>query len=151
MGLTTFGAIMGFAAEMVKEAEEIYQSLARRAGSDALKEVFEAFSGEEGRNHGLLMKTRRENVTEMILEPVSGLNRDDYKIHLKITDLGEDADLLRAALILEKRGKRFFQDASAKVPLPEVARVFRKMVQRKEENLEKLRALGVSQTFERKN
>ena len=49
----------------------------------------------------------------------------------------EDAELIRAALILEEREKKFFQDASVKVPLPEVARIFRKMAQKKEENLGK--------------
>ena len=150
MALTTFGAIMGFAAEMVKQAEDIYKTLAQKTENNALKEVFEALSGEEGKNHGLMIKTRRENVTEMILEPVTGLHQEDYEIHLKITDLREDADLLRAALILEERGKKFFQGASAKVPLPEVARIFRKMVQRKEENLEKLRGLGIREALEKR-
>ncbi len=49
----------------------------------------------------------------------------------------EDADLLRAALILEEREKKFFSDVSIKVPLPEVARIFRKMAQKKQENLDK--------------
>ena len=151
MALTTFGAIMGFAAGMVKEAEEAYKVLAEKAKDGTLKEVLETFSIEEGKNHVLMVKTRRENVTEMILEPVSGLYREDYGIDLQDLGSGEDTDLLRAALALEERGKRFFQEASAKVPLPEVARIFRKVAERKEENLKRLQGLGLSKTFERRN
>jgi rubrerythrin len=151
MTLTTFGAIMGFAAGMVKEAEETYKALAEKAKDGRLKEVLEALSVEEGKSHALMVKTRRENVTEMILEPVSGLDQGDYELDLRGLDTGEDTGILRAALALEERGKKFFNEASAKVPLPEVARIFRKMVQKKEANLERLRSLGLSKTFERRN
>ncbi len=151
MALTTFGAIMGFAAGMVKEAEETYKALAEKAKDSGLKEVLEALSVEEGKNHALMVKTRRENVTEMILEPVSGLDQGDYELELKGLDTGEDTGILRAALALEERGKKFFYEASAKVPLPEVAKIFRKMVQKKEGALERLQSLGLSKTFERRN
>jgi rubrerythrin len=94
-------------------------------------------------------KTRRENVTEMILEPITGLHQEDYGIDLKVVDPMEDADLLRAALILEEREKKFFNDVSIKVPLPEVARIFRKMAQKKQENLAKLQSLALDQTLKK--
>ena len=147
MTLSTFGAIMGFAAELVKQAEDHYRALALRAKDSTLKEVLEALSSEEVRNHALMMRARRENVTEMILEPVSGLHREDYEMDPKVPDHREDAEIIRAALILEESGKKFFQDASAKVPLPEVARIFRKVAQKKEENLQRLQGLGLDKTF----
>jgi rubrerythrin len=61
----------------------------------------------------------------------------------------EDADLLRAALILEEREKKFFSDVSSKVPLPEVARIFRKMAQKKQENLAKLQDVALSQVLKK--
>ncbi len=147
MTLSTFGAIMGFAAELVKQAEDHYRALALRAKDSTLKEVLEALSSEEVRNYALMMRARRENVTEMILEPVTGLHREDYEMDPKAPDHKEDAEIIRAALILEERGKKFFQDASAKVPLPEVARIFRKVAQKKEENLQRLQGLGLDKTF----
>jgi len=147
MTLSTFGAIMGFAAELVKQAEDHYRALASNAKDSTLKEVLEVFSAEEVKTHALMMRVRRENVTEMILEPVSGLHREDYEMDLKVPDLREDAEIIRTALILEEMGKKFFQDASAKVPLPEVARIFRKVAQKKEENLQNLQGLGLDKTF----
>jgi hypothetical protein len=147
MGLTTFGAIMGFAAEMAGKTEEIYKTFVSKAKTQALREVLQGLAEEEVKNHVLMVKTRRENVTEMILEPVTGLQQEDYEIELKAPEAPEDAGLLKAVLMIEERQKRFFQDASSKVPLPEVARIFRKVAQKKEENLAKLQGLGLSQTL----
>ncbi len=150
MALSTFGAIMGFAAEITGKTGEIYKTLTQKAKGLPLREVLQVLSVEEGKNHSLMEKTRRENVTEMILEPITGLRQEDYGLDLKVVDPMEDADLLRAALILEEREKKFFNDVSIKVPLPEVARIFRKMVQKKQENLTKLQSLALDQTLKRR-
>jgi rubrerythrin len=147
MALTTFGAIMGFAAESAGKAEEIYKVLAQKANDSTLKEVLQVLSEEEGKNHALMIKARRENVTEMILEPVTDLHQEDYEIDPKAANPTDDAGLLKAAVMLEERGKRFFQDASSKLSLPEVGRIFRKVAQKKEANLTKLQSLGLSQTL----
>ena len=147
MSLGTFGAIMGFAAELAKQAEDQYRALATNAKGSGLKEALEALSAEEVKTHALMMRARRENVTEMILEPVSGLRREDYEMDLRVSDHSEDADIIRTALILEERGKKFFQDASARVPLPEVARILQRVAQKKEENLHRLQGLGLDKTL----
>ena len=149
MALSTFGAIMGFAAEMVGKAGETYEVLCEKARDPVLKASLKELAGEAAKNHSLMEKTRRENVTEMILEPITGLEQDDYGVDLKGPSQADDKDLLKIALLLEERSKRFFQDASSKVPLPEVARIFRKVGQKKEENLTKLQSLGLNQTLNR--
>ena len=145
MALTTFGAIMGFAAEIVGQTEETYNALMQKAKDSALKETFQVLMMEEKKNRSLMEKTRRENVTEMILEPLTGLRDEDYELKLAIQDRMGDADLLKAALVLEEREKRFFQDASSKVSLHEVARTFRKIAQKKDDNIAKLQSLGMNQ------
>jgi len=90
-------------------------------------------------------QTRRENVTEMILEPITGLHQGDYEFEVEIPDQAKDLDLLKIVLIFEEREQKFFQDSSQKVPLPEVARIFRKVAQKKEKNLTKLKSLGLNQ------
>jgi hypothetical protein len=94
-------------------------------------------------------RVRSEHVTEMILEPITGLFRKEYEVHLNQADLKDDAGLLRTALTLEAREKIFFEEASAKVPLPEVARIFKKIARKKEENLTKLQGLGSAQRYVR--
>jgi hypothetical protein len=60
-------------------------------------------------------------------------------------DQSKDVDLMKTALILEERERRFFSEVSDKVPLPEVGRVFRKVAQKKEKSLAKLKSLGLTQ------
>jgi rubrerythrin len=147
MALSTFGAIMGFAAEFIGKTRGAYETLAGKARNPILRETLQAFSTEEGKNYSLMEKTRRENVTEMILEPVTGLHQEDYEVNPKMSDQEGDADVLRAVMILEERERRFFHDAAAKIPFPEVARIFRKIAQKKDGNLAKLQDLGLNQTL----
>jgi len=59
MALTTFGAIMGFAAEITGQAEEVYKTLAQKAKGPTLREVLQVLSAEEGKSRSLMEKTRR--------------------------------------------------------------------------------------------
>jgi len=140
---------MGFAAEITGRTGDTYKTMVQKAKDPGLREILQALSAEGEKNHSLMEKTRRENVTEMILEPISGLHQEDYGIDLKVVDQMEDADLLRAALVLEEREKKFFDDVSIKVPLPEVARIFRKITQKKQRNLAKLQSLALNQTLKK--
>jgi len=143
MTLSTFGSIMGYAGDIVKQTEEAYRRLIPEAKNPALKQVLQDLAGEEKKNHSLMERTRRENVTEMILEPITGLHQEEYEVDLRGMAQKDDSDLVRVSLILEERARRFFSDASAKIPLPEVARTFRRLCQKKEENVAKLRSLGL--------
>jgi rubrerythrin len=151
MSLSTFGAIMGFAAEITERAADTYKSMVQKAKDPGLREILQALSAEGGKSHSLMEKTRRENVTEMILEPISGLQQEDYEIDFRVGDSMGDSDLLKAALAFEERERKFFSDVSSKVPLPEVARIFRKIAQRKQENLEKLHSLALNQALKKRS
>ncbi len=147
MALSTFGAIMGFAAEMVQQTEAFYETMIQKAQDPILREALQVLLEEEEKNYSLMEKTRRENVTEMILEPIAGLHPGDYEIEAKGMDQTKDVDLLKTALILEERERRFFSEVSDKVPLPEVGRIFRKVAQKKEGALAKLKTLGLNQSL----
>jgi hypothetical protein len=141
MALTTFGAIMGFAAGMVKRGQEVYQAAHEKAKTPALRDALQELLKEEGKNHSLMEMTRREHVTEMILEPVTGLRQEDYEVEVAVPQQANDAEWVKVALLVEERERKFFSDCSAKIPLPEVARIFNKVARKKESNLAKLRNL----------
>ncbi len=147
MVLSTFGAIMNFALERVGYSVNIFKSMVQKAKDSVLKETLQLLLDEEVRNYGLMEQTRRENVTEMILEPITGLEQEDYEITVDLSKQPKDIDLLKVALILEEKERKFFSDSSAKIPLPEVARTFRKVAQKKEKTLAKLKTLGLNQSF----
>jgi hypothetical protein len=141
MALTTFGSIMGFAAGLVRQAEEAYQTGAQKTKSPALREILQDLLREAKKNRSLMETTRREQVTEMILEPITGLRQEDYERPIEIPEGAADAELLRIAREIEEGEMRFFDDCAAKVPLPEAARILRKAARRKESNLARLQAL----------
>ncbi len=141
MTLTTFGAIMGFASEVIRQSELTYQSMVEKAKHPALKEALQVLLNESRKNHSLMEQSRREHVTEMILEPITGLDPEAYHLDLEISNSAEDVHLFKTALMIEEREKRFFQDVSSRVPLPEVAKMFRKIGQKKEKNIDRLRSL----------
>ncbi len=138
MTLSTFGAVMGFAAKIVGQSAESYKALLQKAKQPALREVLQAIWEEEGKTLSQMEQIRRENVTEMILEPITGLNQEDYEMKNPVPAEVQDAEILKIVMSLEARENKFFRDASAKVPLPEVSRAFRKIAQRKENNISKL-------------
>ena len=145
MTLTTFGAIMSFALEMVGYSVNIYKTVGEKAKDPLLKETLQSLLKEEEKNCSLMEQTRRENVTEMILEPIAGLIQEDYEIKVRLSNEADDPDLLKVVLFLEEKEIKFFNESSGKVPLPEVSRIFRKIAQKKEKNLTKLKSLAVGE------
>jgi rubrerythrin len=144
MTLNTFGAIMGFAAQITGDALVVYRKALDGVKDPALKEMLDTLVHEEEKNCALMERARRENVTEMILEPVTGLERCSYSLDLDLGNATADADFLKAALILEERAEKFFREAAVKVPLPEVARIFRKVAKKKEGNCSAFRLLRLA-------
>jgi hypothetical protein len=136
---------MGFASEMIRDSLNIYKSAVQGVKDTALKETLRTLMREEEKNHTSMEQIRRENVTEMILEPIVGLQKENYRLDLKLSGNEKDADLIKLVLMIEEREQKFFDDSSVKLPLPEVARIFRKIAQKKRQNLAKLKALGLSQ------
>jgi len=78
MELATFGAIMTFALEMEKQAADFYTE----AAHGELEEIFSSLALDSRKRMKRLERTRREGVAEMILEPITGLNGDDYRVEL---------------------------------------------------------------------
>jgi len=143
MSLTTFGAIMAFSFEMVRYALDIYRAAVQKAKDPALKETLEVLLQETKKHLVLMEQIRRENITEMILEPIHGLQRADYEMDITLSDQTQDSGLVKTALSVEEKMRKFFYEAAAKVPIPEVKKMFLKIVQKKEMNLARLEGLGL--------
>ena len=143
MSLTTFGAIMAFSFEMVRYALDTYSAAVQKAKDPALKETLEVLLQETKKHLVLMEQIRRENITEMILEPIHGLQRADYEMDITLSDQTQDSGLVKTALSVEEKMRKFFYEAAAKVPIPEVKKMFLKIVRKKEMNLAKLEGLGL--------
>ena len=122
MQLGTFGAIFSFALELEQQAVDFYES----AAQGSLEATFTG-RAEKGRKRiSRLERARQEQVAEMILESIVGLDGDDYPIQ------PEAGEAVAQAIELEETLRRYYVDASAKMPVREVARLFDRMARESE-------------------
>ncbi|RJR43956.1 MAG: hypothetical protein C4576_13620 [Desulfobacteraceae bacterium] len=140
MALSTFGAIMTFAADMFQFGEEVLLVSIQNAKNPLIRDILDDLIADQRKSRSLMERVRRENVTEMILEPINGLSEEEYDIKAALISQPQNADPLTLATIIEERQQRFFQDCSTKIPMAEVARLFKKISQTKEQALMRLRS-----------
>lgn len=102
--LNTFGAILTHAIEMEASLAEYYTNIGdddRAKGSDKRRKKLE--------------RVRRENVVEITLEPIEGLDESDYELNLNNTsDVGQAAN--------EKVAARFYDDVAPKINVRQAQR-----------------------------
>ena len=126
MELGTFGAIMRFAMDLEEQAAGFYEGAAR----DGLRGAFGELASGSRKRLRRLERARREFVTEMILEAITGLDGDAYHVDL---DPADESGLLRQAQALEEASARFYRDAAEKMPIREVVRLFRRLARENEQ------------------
>jgi len=102
--LNTFGAIMTFAIAMETKLRDYYQ-----AAGDAAR------AADADKRRSNLERVRRENVTEIKLEPIEGLDESDYGLDLAATGA-------EASSTIEAVAARFYQDVAPKINVREAQR-----------------------------
>jgi rubrerythrin len=128
MNLGTFGAILSFGIDLENQAVDFYAQAAASTSTGLYSKLARGAKKRAKR----LERTRRELVAEMILEPISGLEGDDYIVDLE-TDSDPDA-VKKKALTLEESCLRFYTESAKKIPIKEVTRVFDRMAGENERN-----------------
>ena len=131
MQLGTFGAILTHAIELEEQAVSFYESV-----PEQVQGPFGELAQDSRKRLTRLERARREGVTEMILEPITGLDSEAYQL-----DLGPDsacAEPLQQARAQEELLSRFYQDAADKLPIREVEPLFRRLARASERRREKL-------------
>lgn len=151
MELSTFGTLLAFAIELEEGAARFYLDAAENVGHAGAREAFLAFARQNTNRKALLVATRQEHVTEMVLEPINDLRRHDYEVRVGLTRGMNGAQLLKLAMAVEEKAQRFYADAATKARhlLAGVARRFARLAREKEERLHELQAL-FSETVRRK-
>ncbi|MBX3066168.1 MAG: hypothetical protein KF726_24530 [Anaerolineae bacterium] len=133
--LNTFGAILTYAANM-EESLAHYYAQAQQVSEGEAAERFEDYGRKSTKRKGRLTAMRQENVTEIVLEPISGLNISDYD--LPAPQPATAAEALAAAIDLETRVQKFYAEAGPKINVTEPRRAFAKFAQETAERLEEL-------------
>jgi hypothetical protein len=125
MELGTFGAILKFALDVEDQVSAFYKSAAALPVNRNLGTIFLELSSRGEKRLKTLERIRRENVTEMILESIVGLNSDDYIITTKIPESADDEVLKQLAISIETTLQDFYKTAAIKIEfLSEAAYAF---------------------------
>ena len=141
MELGTLGAVLRLAIELEGRSAEFYQEAASLAKHSLAEGVFLTLAEAKRKRKELLERSRRENINEMLLEPIAGLKGSDY---LMETDLSSEMgyyEALRLAIEWEEKSRKFYVDAAGRVNLLEVTRVFEKLAEENTDHKLRLESL----------
>jgi hypothetical protein len=121
--LNTFGSILTHAASLEQTMQAFYAE-AKQHCSPTLSERLGEFERKAGKRRTKLTQIRQENVTEIVLEPIEGLNIADYT--LPLSNPTTDAEILTVAVQLEQTMQRFYAETGPKLNVTEPRRAFAK-------------------------
>jgi rubrerythrin len=139
MPLENFGSILNFAEELELQDLGFYKTLVDNPACAEHKAMFEGFAATIDKNVKIVQRTRRENVTEMILEPIKDFIRAPFCEECVGIDKMNAAEALDAARRLEDRAVRYYTEAAVKIKaLPEVARALKLLGRKHSAHIAKL-------------
>lgn len=113
--LNTFGAILTFAIELETRLTDYY-----KAAGDSAR------AADADKRRANLERVRRENVTEIKLEPIEGLDEADYALNLTDTSAAG-----RSAV--EQTAARFYADVAPKINVREAQRALERCARQHQE------------------
>ncbi len=143
MNLGTAGAILSYALELETKSNEFYESVLNDNLDSNKKEAFLAIRRQHQKIIKTLNRMRKENVTEMILEPIHGFESDDYI--LEISDSLNAASVIATSKQIEDTISKFLSKSAMKVTfLPELSQMLVDLVDRINKNLETISLIDSS-------
>ncbi len=139
MELKNFGSILNFAAELEAGDEAFYRRAAENPSCSSYKEIFQDLMKEHKQNEQKILRVRRENVTEMILEPIKDFTRVPFLLEYPGAERLDKNTVLETARKLEVRSENYYREAAEKIKaLPEVTGELRRIGKRHALHREKL-------------
>jgi rubrerythrin len=131
--------ILKFAENLENCDIRFFDSAAQNPDCRDYQELFKGFSKDAKKNIQNLQRIRRENVTEMILESISGFHEDDFSFACEDAGGMTNRDALETAQRLEKRAEDFYLSAAAALKAqPEVARGLKTIAKKHAAHLKKI-------------
>jgi rubrerythrin len=142
MPLQNFGSILNFAEELERQDQQFYETAAGNPACAAHQELFAQLAADAAKNAKTVQRIRRENVTEMILEPVRDFARASFCEACEGAAVKGAADVVGMAKRLEDRAERYYAAAAEKIKaLTEVSRALRTLGKARKARAAKLAAL----------
>ena len=126
MELGTFGAIISFALELELQAVEYYEN----HNEIVFSQIDSTLIKNSQKRVGRLKRIRQELVTEMILEPITGVDSNDYTV--SVSEEMTKAEVLHQAINLNENMNRFYSTMAHLIPMKEVQRAFLRLAKENE-------------------
>ena len=141
MELGTFGAVLKYALDLEARASTFYDEASFVTGNQDLKALYEALLIGGQKRVGTLLRVRRENITEMILEPISGLQSDNFSPRVILPSEKTDDIVRKMAEDMETVIAAFYRTAANKIEfLAEAADIFERLAEDNDENIQRLQS-----------
>ena len=135
MPLISFGAILTFAEKIEKDNKNFYQKSVEKMTDSDMKSFFEGVLKNKDKQIKIIQRIRRENVSEMILEPINDFTREAFLFDIDSIDAATPEKIIETARKAEERNLQYYSAAAKKIKaLPEVASAL-KQLSKKQKNL----------------
>ena len=142
MPLKNFGSILNFAAELEAQDQSFYRAAMSNPACAEYEPLFAEFAKNHEKNEQLMLRTCRESVCEMILEPIVDFTRDPFISERQGGDTMTADKVMEKALELEKKAEQFYTEAAVKIKaLPEVSTALKRTGKRRIAQKERLEQL----------
>ena len=143
MPLKNFGSILNFAAELEADDQAFYSAAALSGACSKYRAELEDFASAGKKNEKEMLRTCRESVCEMILEPIVDFTRTPFLSDRGGVENMSLEEVLSKALELETKAINFYTEGAEKIrALPEVSRALARTAKRRQANKERLLTLG---------
>ncbi len=129
--------ILDFAINSEQEAIDFYTKLATVAKTDAIKEVFTDFAGEEAGHKAKLIEIKKNGSFGVITEKISDLKIADYVVNNQPSPEMTYQDALILAMHKEKAAFKLYSALADRAPNADIRNLFLMLAQ--EESKHKLR------------
>jgi hypothetical protein len=113
---STLGAICIFGTALESDAALRLEKAAAMSNAPAISDLLNIMAQAHRKRQRQLERIGRGNVTEMILEPLSGFYEEGRQL--------DPVDTVEQSAVLEEKMQGFYLAAAAKVTIPRVARQF---------------------------
>ena len=143
MPLISFGAILTFAESIEEENKAYYQKAIAALPDGDVKSFLEGVVKEKEKHVKQIQRVRRENVAEMILEPIKDLTRQAFLVEAGGLPVADPEEVVKTAVKIEDRNLRYYTEAARKIKsLPEVATALKQLSKKQKSLLGKLEKLS---------
>ena len=140
MELGTTSAVITFAIELDSKSQTYYAQIQKSTEDSRLLEIIQSLQKHQRKRNKRLQRFRRELVTEMILEPIHGFNREDYEVAIEITPDMDSKSIIEVLVSYEENMRNYFLNAAEKIDfLPELSDQFQLLAEDVENNIQSLK------------